>query len=65
MDKNSMLERKTVEKFYLDNEEITEGEYKAVQKYITRFCNFCQLNKDQKSRLVETSTGGNSTTYQD
>ena len=58
-----VLEKKTVEVYYLDGEEITESEYKGIAKYIARFCNSVQLNEGSKSQLVETSTGGNSTSY--
>ena len=54
-----MLEIKIIKKYYLDAEEITECEYKAIEKFINRFCNSCS-QATQGSRYVETYSGSGS-----
>jgi hypothetical protein len=62
--KHPVLEKKTVDKYYLNGEEITESDYNAIAKFVTRFCSICpRYRRFPESRLVETSTGGNSTTF--
>jgi hypothetical protein len=36
-----VLEKKTVDKYYLNGEEITESEFKAIERFIERVCNKC------------------------
>jgi len=38
---NAILEKKTIDKYYLDGKEITESEFRAIEKFIERFCNNC------------------------
>jgi hypothetical protein len=59
----SMLETKTITKYYLDGEEISESNYEAIIKYIKRVCGNCPQSKASNSRLVETYTGSGSISY--
>jgi hypothetical protein len=56
----SMLETKTIEKYYLDGEEITQSDYKAIERFIKLFCSSCSQAKAQGSRYVETYSGSGS-----
>ncbi len=36
-------------KYYLDGEEITESDYRAIKKYVKRFCSTCWQAKAQEN----------------
>jgi|GEM_PF-2629986 hypothetical protein len=38
---NAVLGKKTIDKYYLDSKEITESEFRAIEKFIEHFCNTC------------------------
>lgn len=55
-----MLEAKTIEKYYLDGEEITESEYQAIKKFIKCCCSRCSQAKAQENLPLEQYSGGSS-----
>jgi hypothetical protein len=55
-----MLERTTIEKYYRLGEEITQSHYKAIEKFIRRFCGSYSQAKAQESFHLEQYSGSGS-----
>jgi hypothetical protein len=56
-------ETKTIERYYLDGEEITQSDYKAIKKFIKRCCSSCSQAKTQEENPYLRQYSGSGSYY--